>query len=337
MRRSRTGLIASATVAALGLVGCASSHGASAAAGAASGSGIMLTAYTHTVGQKTAKMSLTETVATSGGSAASPSSAAFATAAASGAANLSATITANGTVDFTGQAADLTMQIEGQSLEIREIGSTMYMHLGGSLAQGLPAGKSWISVDLNAVSQAKLGASLSSLTQTSQANPAQMLSYLQAVSQSGVHKAGTATLRGVSTTEYDATVDLTKLAAMQKTPAARQAISFYKTNLRPLIRQAQLFHISARPDGVHWDGMEYWDPAQHRGIVFAFRGSSKDESEHHFVLAGLDPQQHYHLHFEDGSSPDTELTGRSLMSTGLTVILKLPLSSELISVTGALP
>jgi hypothetical protein len=225
VRASRTGLVASATVAALGLAGCASSHGAPAVGGAASGGGIMLAAYTHTVGQKTAKMSLTETVATSGGSAASPSSAAFASAAASGAANLSATITANGSVDFTGQAADLTMQIEGQSLEIREIGSTMYMHLAGSLAQGLPAGKSWISVDLNAVSQAKLGASLSSLTQTSQANPAQMLTYLQAVSESGVHKAGTATLRGVSTTEYDATVDLTKLAAMQKTPAAQRAIS----------------------------------------------------------------------------------------------------------------
>jgi len=225
VRRSTTGLIGAATVAAVGLAGCASSHGPSAAGGAASGSNIMLAAYTHTVGQKTAKVSLTETLATSGGSAASPSSAAFATAAASGAANLSATITANGSVDFTGQAADLTMQIEGQSLEIREIGSTMYMHLAGSLAQGLPAGKSWVSVDLNAVSQAKLGASLSSLTQTSQANPAQMLTYLQAVSESGVHKAGTATLHGVSTTEYDATVDLTKLAAMQKTPAAQQAIS----------------------------------------------------------------------------------------------------------------
>ncbi len=115
--------------------------------------------------------------------------------------------------------------------------------------------------------------------------------------------------------------------------AARQAINFYKTNLRPLIRQAQLFHISARPDSVHWDGMEYWDSAQHRGIVFAFRGSGNDEPEHRFMLAGLDPKQHYHLHFEDGSSPDTQRTGRLLMSTGLTVVLPRPLSSELISVT----
>jgi alpha-galactosidase len=115
--------------------------------------------------------------------------------------------------------------------------------------------------------------------------------------------------------------------------AARQAITFYKENLRPLIREAQLFHISGRPDGVRWDGMEYWDPAQHRGVVVAFRGSVNNESEHRFVLAGLNPHQHYHLHFEDGTSPDREVTGEQLMSTGLAVVLPRPLSSELISLT----
>ena len=115
---------------------------------------------------------------------------------------------------------------------------------------------------------------------------------------------------------------------------ARQAIQLYRTTLRPLIRQAELFHISERPDGVHWDGMEYWDPAQKRGVVFAFRGSGKDDPEHRFVLAGLDPQKRYHLHFEDGSSPDAEVTGQRLMSSGLTVALPLPLSSELISLIG---
>jgi hypothetical protein len=119
----------------------------------------------------------------------------------------------------------MTMQVEGQSLEMREIGETMYMHVTGSLAQGLPDGKTWISLDLDKLSEAKLGTSLSSLTQTSQDNPAQMLGYLQAVSQSGLHKAGTATIRGLSTTEYDATVDLKKLAAEQTTPAAQQAIT----------------------------------------------------------------------------------------------------------------
>jgi hypothetical protein len=122
---------------------------------------------------------------------------------------------------------------------------------------------------------------------------------------------------------------------LEQRAVARQAIQHYKTDLRPLIRQAELFHISERPDGVHWDGMEYWDPKQKRGVVFAFRGSGKDEPEHRFVLEGLDPHKRYRLHFEDGSSADSEATGEQLMSRGLMVALPLPLSSELISLREA--
>jgi len=34
--------------------------------------------------------------------------------------------------------------------------------------------------------------------------------------------------------------------------AARRAFSLYKQQLRPLIRDARLYHISDRPDGAHW-------------------------------------------------------------------------------------
>jgi hypothetical protein len=112
--------------------------------------------------------------------------------------------------------------------------------------------------------------------------------------------------------------------------AARQAFALYKKNLRPLIRDAQLFHISPRPDGMHWDGVEFWDPARGKGVVFAFRGSTADEPEHKFVPAGLDAAKRYRLHFEDGSAPDREATGRELMESGLTVHLGAPLSSELV-------
>jgi hypothetical protein len=104
----------------------------------------------------------------------------------------------------------------------------------------------------------------------------------------------------------------------------------YKNELRPLIRDARLYHVSARPDGVHWDGMEYWDPARGRGVVFAFRGSAPDEEEHRFVLAGLDPGKTYQLHFQDGSAPDRLATGSELMGAGLLVRLPGPLSSELV-------
>jgi hypothetical protein len=111
--------------------------------------------------------------------------------------------------------------------------------------------------------------------------------------------------------------------------AAKQAIALYKEKLRPLIRDARLYHISERPDGVHWDGMEYWDPARSEGVVYAFRGSTPDEPRHVFALAGLDPARHYKLHFQDGSAPDRTATGRELMR-GLEVNLPQPLSSELV-------
>ena len=111
---------------------------------------------------------------------------------------------------------------------------------------------------------------------------------------------------------------------------ARNAFALYKEKLRPLIRDARLYHVSARPDGVRWDGMEYWDPARRKGVVFAFRGTVPDEARHSFVLHGLDPKGRYKLHFQDGSAPDASVSGRELMEGGLQVHLKNPLSSELI-------
>ncbi len=115
--------------------------------------------------------------------------------------------------------------------------------------------------------------------------------------------------------------------------AARRALSLYKTQLRPLIRDAELYHISVRPDGIHWDGIEYWDSSRRRGVIFAFRGSSTDEPRHRFLLAGLSPGKSYRLHFEDGSSKDATANGQQLMQKGLPVVLPQPLTSELIFLT----
>jgi hypothetical protein len=117
--------------------------------------------------------------------------------------------------------------------------------------------------------------------------------------------------------------------------AAREAIAVYKSRLRPLIRSADLYHVSQRPDGVHWDGMEYYDPASQRGVLFAFRGSSHQERQHSFVLHGLDPAMRYRLTYQDKSSPDRIITGKELMETGVEVALQLPESSELVFINKA--
>ncbi len=124
-------------------------------------------------------------------------------------------------------------------------------------------------------------------------------------------------------------LDTTSWSAEQH-EVARRAIALYKEKLRPLIRDARLYHISARPDGVHWDGMEYMDPVLGEGVVYAFRGTDRGEGAHRFVIEGLDPSRRYSLHFQDDSSADIEVAGTQLMSTGLVVQLAQPLSSELV-------
>ena len=112
--------------------------------------------------------------------------------------------------------------------------------------------------------------------------------------------------------------------------AAKQEVTLYKQDLRPLIRDADLYHVSDRPDGVHWDGIEYWDAKRLRGAVYAFRGSIETEKRHSFVLKGLQPSARYRLQFHDHTSPDRVSTGRELMGRGLTVQLPRSNSSEIV-------
>ena len=114
---------------------------------------------------------------------------------------------------------------------------------------------------------------------------------------------------------------------------ARSEFTLYKSVLRPLIRDAALYHISARPDGIHWDGMEYFDPVRKTGAVFAFRGSLEKQNSHTFPLKGVRSERYYQLQFQDHSSPNKKVTGRELLETGLTVSLPVPNSSELIFLT----
>jgi hypothetical protein len=112
---------------------------------------------------------------------------------------------------------------------------------------------------------------------------------------------------------------------------AKAEFDLYKSVLRPLIREADLYHVADRPDGVHWDGIEYYSARLRRGVLYAFRGNVPDESTHRFRLLGLNPAGRYRLVFQDqGPAAGLVLTGRALMQEGVAVALALPLSSELV-------
>ena len=111
---------------------------------------------------------------------------------------------------------------------------------------------------------------------------------------------------------------------------ARAEFTLYKSKLRPLIREADLYHVSGRPDGVHWDGIEYFDPATRKGVLFAFHGSSREEDRHAYPVRGLRVDQTYRVVFQDHSSKDYLASGKELLGLGIKVILPIPNSSELV-------
>jgi hypothetical protein len=124
--------------------------------------------------------------------------------------------------------------------------------------------------------------------------------------------------------------DTSEWSAEQRSEARAQ-LALYKSALRPLIRVADLYHVSERPDGVRWDGVEYYSASLRRGVLYAFRGTAPDQPTHRFRLVGLNPQSRYRLRFQDqGPAANLVLTGRLLMQEGAPVTLALPLSSELI-------
>lgn len=112
--------------------------------------------------------------------------------------------------------------------------------------------------------------------------------------------------------------------------ATSSAIALYKERLRPLIRNADLFHVSQRPDGSNWDGVEYVTPNHHNGVLFAFRGSDLQQPAHEFLLRGLNPDKSYKVTFHDRTSADYVVDGEALQSSGLKVNLPSPESSELV-------
>jgi hypothetical protein len=204
MLSTRTVAVAAASAGAIvALAGCGSSSGPSAGSSGASPTSSLhdvQSAYTSTVGQKSAKLSLVEHLNVGGHA---------------------LTINGAGAESFADKRFTLTTTVAGQQIEIRELGQVLYEKLPAAASSHLPGGKPWISVNLNTLVQHLTGASLSELEAGQQEDPANTLSYLKQASASGLHRVGTATVRGVPTTEYTATIDLNKVAAAQPGAVAK--------------------------------------------------------------------------------------------------------------------
>ena len=124
-------------------------------------------------------------------------------------------------------------------------------------------------------------------------------------------------------------VDPNVLTTQNKNDIAA-AVTSYKTKIRPLFNSVtiQVYHIFPRPDDLVWTGMEYYDPAKQKGVVYIFKPKNS-ENTHVVKFKGLDADLSYRLTFEDGTNADTILTGKALMNIGVNVTLNGNYISEL--------
>lgn len=111
--------------------------------------------------------------------------------------------------------------VKSTRFEVLVDGPVVYMKFPGVFAKQLPGGgaKPWVKIDL-AEAAALKGVNLSQLQQLNQ-DPSQILDYLRSTT-GDVKEVGQETIRGVNTTQYEATIDLAKVPA-QAPPELRKA------------------------------------------------------------------------------------------------------------------
>ena len=127
-----------------------------------------------------------------------------------------------------------------------------------------------------------------------------------------------------------ALTDSKNLSEKQKTEI-RRATDIYKTWIRPVLQDAHVHRILPRADGLHWDGMFYWNAALKKGTVYIFRPNS--EQGHQLIfLAGLESKKTYEIHGEDSSVKPGSFTGAELINQGLEIRLPGKFTSDLVYV-----
>jgi hypothetical protein len=204
-----------------GAVACSSSSHegkAQATGGSASATRTVQAAYTATTNAKTASYTLKGTVRPAGAGGSAPTE----------------TITGSGQVDFATRAFSGRLTVpSGGAVTILQVNGIEYLQVPAAARSQIPGHKPWISINLNKISQAKLGRSFAQLSSASSNNPSQVLSQLSGVSSS-VTKARHVTLAGVPTTKYQARINLHRVAAKAQAKEGAKAAEAVRQEINAL-------------------------------------------------------------------------------------------------------
>jgi hypothetical protein len=198
----------------MALLGCAlgllivGALGASSTAGAAAKTNVDLAAaYKTTLLAGSVKETIAETVTSEGST---------------------TTIKGSGVADQDGNG---TFKLTAGGSSISEVidNGVLFVRLPAAALSRLDVSTPWVSLDLNALLQSKLGTSYQELVSSSQQGPAQSLAFLQGASNTGIHEVGTTSLFGTQTTEYQTTINLDKAAEAK--PQLASVFHILKQNL----------------------------------------------------------------------------------------------------------
>jgi alpha-galactosidase len=105
-------------------------------------------------------------------------------------------------------------------------------------------------------------------------------------------------------------------------------IALYKA-LRPLLRDAEIHHVTPAPDGSSNDAIQALEPGQSRGVIFVYGDEDKAKVTY-IEPRGLDPNALYLVGFLEVKR-SYYATGAELMERGIPVIMR-PDIAELISI-----
>jgi alpha-galactosidase len=124
-----------------------------------------------------------------------------------------------------------------------------------------------------------------------------------------------------------------KLTQPQKAQI-RRSTDIYKSWLRPVMLDAQVFRVLPRPNGLHWDGMFYWNAGIRKGTLYVFRPNA-ERSRQMVYLQGLEPSASYRIRSEDGSIAAGVHSGATLMIEGVVLELSKKFTSDIVYVEAA--
>jgi hypothetical protein len=103
----------------------------------------------------------------------------------------------------------------------------------------------------------------------------------------------------------------------QEEAVGRETWNLYQTKQRAILRGCDVYHILPFPDGVNWDGMQFFNTEINKGSVLLFKPSETAPDTKIIKLKGLDRQAIYTLTFQDRKEQNTKKTGAELMDKGI--------------------